>query len=59
MDTVLAVAPLARSVSPKLTPRQIQTLIFESATPIGEGILIPDAHAIVTAAARTQLDSRP
>ncbi len=52
-------AALARSVNPKLTPRQIQTLIFENSTPIGEGILIPDAHAIVSSAARTRLNSQP
>ncbi len=52
-------AALARSVNPKLTPRQIEALIFENSTPIGRGILIPDAYAIVSAAARAPLDSRP
>ncbi|MCH9001771.1 MAG: hypothetical protein IIC02_04285 [Planctomycetes bacterium] len=53
------IVALVRSVNSKLTPQEIETLIFENSTPIGQGIFIPDAHAIVSAAARTRLDSRP
>ncbi len=53
------IVALVRSVNSKLTPQEIEALIFEHSTPIGEGILIPDAHAIVSAAVQTRLDSRP
>ena len=45
------VAALAKSVNPKLTPQQIERLIFENSTPIGNGkVRIPDAYKIVVTA---------
>lgn len=43
-------AALIKSVDPGLTPRQIEELIVQNATPIGSGVLIPDAHKAVLAA---------
>ena len=42
---------LVRSVNPALAPHEVQALIFENSTPIGDGILVPDAFKIVVAAA--------
>lgn len=47
------IAALVKSVNPKLTPKQIEDLIFQNSTPIGGGILIPDAYQIVVAAKKT------
>jgi len=44
------IAALIKSVNPKLAPKEIETLIYEQATPIGGGVLIPDAHKAVLAA---------
>ena len=44
------IAALVRSVNPKLRPKEIEALISEQATPIGGGVLIPDAHKAVLAA---------
>jgi hypothetical protein len=44
-------AALARSANPRLTPVQVEQLIVKNSTPIGGGILIPDAWQIVRAAA--------
>jgi subtilisin family serine protease len=44
------IAALAKSVNPRLTPQEIEALIFENSTPIGNNILIPDAYKIVLAA---------
>jgi membrane-associated protease RseP (regulator of RpoE activity) len=43
-------AALIKSVNPKLTPRQVEDLMVRNATPIGAGVLIPDAHKAVLAA---------
>jgi hypothetical protein len=44
------IAALAKSVNPELNPGQIEKLIYENSTPIGNGVLVPDAYAIVRAA---------
>ena len=53
------IVALVRSVNSKLTPQEIEALIFENSTPIGQGILIPDAYEIVMAASRRKADSTP
>ncbi len=50
------IVALVRSVNSKLTPQEIEALIFENSTPIGQGILIPDAYEIVMAATRKKAD---
>ncbi len=45
------IAALVKSVNPKLTPKQIEALIVQNATPIGGGILIPDVWKTLVAAA--------
>jgi len=44
------IAALVKSANPKLEPKGIEALIYEQATPIGGGILIPDAYKTVLAA---------
>jgi hypothetical protein len=44
------VAALVRSVNRKLTPAQVEQIIVQTATPIGSGILVPDAWKAVVAA---------
>ena len=53
------IVALVRSVNSKLTPQEIEALFFENSTPIGQGILIPDAHAIVSAVSRKKADPTP
>jgi subtilisin family serine protease len=43
-------AALLKSANPGLTPQQVEELITQTATPIGLGVLIPDAHKAVLAA---------
>jgi hypothetical protein len=43
-------AVLVKSVNSQLTPPEIQKLIFDNSTPIGNNILIPDAYKTVVAA---------
>jgi hypothetical protein len=47
------IAALVRSVNSRLTPAQIEELIFKNSTPIGNNIVIPDAYQIVLAAQQT------
>jgi hypothetical protein len=44
------IAALAKSINPRLTPAQVEKLIVQHSTPIGGGILIPDAWQIARAA---------
>jgi hypothetical protein len=44
------IAALVKSINPKLTPKQIEELIVQNATPIGGGVQIPDAYQTVLAA---------
>ncbi len=44
------IAALVKSANPKLAPKEIEALIYEQATPIGGGVLVPDAHKAVLAA---------
>jgi subtilisin family serine protease len=50
---VAGIAALVRSVNSRLTPAQIEELIFKNSTPIGNAIVIPDAYQIVLAARKT------
>jgi hypothetical protein len=43
-------AALIKSVNAQLTPQQVEELMMQNATPIGLGVLIPDAHRMVLAA---------
>jgi hypothetical protein len=47
---VAGIAALIKSVNAKLAPKDIEALIYEHATAIGGGVLIPDAHKAVLAA---------
>jgi hypothetical protein len=53
------IAALVKSVNPKLTPEQIETLIVQNATPIGGGILIPDVYKTLVAAVPAVAFSTP
>ncbi|MHC4618282.1 MAG: S8 family serine peptidase [Planctomycetota bacterium] len=44
------IAALAKSVNRELSPKEIKELIFNNSTPIGSGVMVPDAHRIVLAA---------
>lgn len=44
------IAALVKSINPKLTPPEIVKIIFKTATPIGGGVLVPDAWKAVTSA---------
>jgi subtilisin family serine protease len=46
-------AVLVKSVNSQLKPAEIQKLIFDNSTPIGNNIVIPDAYKIVVAAKET------
>ncbi len=52
------IAALVRSVNSRLTPAQIEELIFKNSTPIGNNIVIPDAYQIVLAARKVGNSSR-
>jgi len=42
-------AALVKSVNPELTPPQVEELMVQNATPLGVGVLVPDAHKAVVA----------
>ena len=44
------IVALVKSVNRGLTPEQVENLILKHSTPIGKGILIPDAYEVVAAA---------
>lgn len=44
------IAALVKTVNPNLMPNEIEELIVQNSTPVGQGILIPDAYRIVLAA---------
>lgn len=48
------IAALVKSINPKLTPKQIEDLMVRNATPIGGGVLIPDAYQTLLAARQTE-----
>jgi subtilisin family serine protease len=52
------IAALAKSVNPKLNPREIEKLILNNSTPIGENIRIPDAYKIVLAAKQSAITGK-
>ena len=52
------IAALIKSVNPGLTPQQVEDLIVQNATPIGLGVLIPDAHRAVLAAQKRNSTSK-
>ncbi len=43
-------ATLIKSANPDLAPPQVEELILTTATPIGLGVVIPDAHKAVVKA---------
>ena len=43
-------AALVKSVNAQLTPQQVEELMVQTATPVGLGVLIPDAHQMVLVA---------
>jgi hypothetical protein len=47
------IAALVRSVNPRLRPDQVERLLFENATTVGAGLVIPDAGKTVLAAKQT------
>jgi hypothetical protein len=46
-----------KSVNAKLTPRQVEELMVQNATAIGQGLLIPDAYRAVLAAGSKYTDA--
>ncbi len=53
------IAALVKSVNPKLTPAQVENLIMKHSTPIGGGVLVPDAWEIVRAAGAAEPSTLP